>query len=154
MGDWWNPLIIRECLIGPKRFDELHGFLEVGRNILSGRLVQLVEQGVLEKQLYQQKPPRYRYRLTDKGYDAALILFAMMPFGERWFFDGETPIQLYSRSTGKKVRPILVDADTGQPIDPRDVYSGPGPAFPMNESTSRARFIEYYERLNREALKP
>jgi DNA-binding HxlR family transcriptional regulator len=43
----------------------------------------LVEQGVLEKNLYSQKPPRYDYRLTDKGRDFAPALVGLKDWGKK-----------------------------------------------------------------------
>lgn len=147
LGDWWAPLIIRECLYGVHRFDELQRCLGIGRNILTRRLARLVEQGVLERRAYQDRPPRHDYHLTDKGYDAATLILAMMPFGERWFFGPEgEPIRVYHRETGRRVRPVVVDAETGEPIDPRQLYAGPGPSFPRSKAVRRKRFVEYYER--------
>ena len=147
MGDWWTPLILRECLYGVHRFDEIQRWLGIGRNILTRRLAQLVEQGVLERRQYQERPERYEYHLTDKGYDAAKLLLAIMPFGEAWFFGEEgEPIRLYDRRTDRRVRPVVVDAETGQAIDPREVYAGPGPSFPDEEGIRHDRFSEYYER--------
>jgi DNA-binding HxlR family transcriptional regulator len=95
LGDWWTPPILRECLYGIHRFDEIQRWLGIGRNILARRLAKLDEQGVLERRHYQERPARYEYHLTDKGYDAARLLLAMMPFGESWFFDkGREPIIL------------------------------------------------------------
>ncbi|MGB0680005.1 MAG: winged helix-turn-helix transcriptional regulator [Polyangiales bacterium] len=147
VGDWWNPLIIRECLYGVHRFDALQRWLGIGRNILTRRLQTLVQQGVLERRQYQERPTRVEYHLTDKGYEAAKVMLAMMPFGESCCFaPGEEPIHLYSRRTGTRVQPLLVDAQTGQPLDPRHVYAGPGPSFPADESLRRARFVDYYRR--------
>ncbi|MCA9549180.1 MAG: helix-turn-helix transcriptional regulator [Myxococcales bacterium] len=147
VGDWWTPLIIRECLYGVNRFDDLQRWLGIGRNILTRRLEQLVEQGVLERRAYQERPQRYEYQLTDKGYDAARILLAMMPFGDKWQFErGREPIRVFDRRTGKRVRPVVVDAETGEPIDPRNLYAGPGPAFPADRGVRRERFSEYYQR--------
>lgn len=42
LGDWWNPLILRECTYCVHRFDEFHQWLGIGRNILTRRLSQLV----------------------------------------------------------------------------------------------------------------
>ena len=70
-----------------------------------------------------------------------------MPFGERWFFDpAEEPIQLYDRETDRPVHPVLVDAETGEPIDARKLYAGPGPSFPPVDHVRRDRFVEYYRR--------
>ena len=147
IGDWWTPLLIRECLYGVHRFDQFQRWLGIGRNILTRRLAQLVEQGVLERRAYQERPLRHEYHLTDKGYDAARILLAMMSFGERWAFTPEeAPIHLYSRDTDRRVHPMLVDRDTGQPLDARSLYAGPGPAFPQMPEIRRARFVEYYRR--------
>lgn len=147
IGDWWTPLILRECLYGVHRFDEMQRWLGIGRNILTRRLKKLVEQGVLERHRYQDRPARYEYHLTDKGYDAAKLLLAMMPFGETWLFgEAGEPIRLYHRKTGRRVRPLIVDAETGQPLDPRQIYAGPGRSFPDSEEVRRDRFAEHYER--------
>ncbi|MEO1088427.1 MAG: helix-turn-helix domain-containing protein [Acidobacteriota bacterium] len=147
VGDWWSPLILRECLYGNHRFDDIQRWLGIGRNILTRRLAHLVEQGVLERRPYQDRPPRFEYHLTDKGYDAAALLVAMMPFGESWYFPGDdAPIHLYDRRTDRRVRPALVDAETGEPLDPRRLYAGPGPAFPSSPSVRRERFVEYFDR--------
>lgn len=147
LGDWWTPLIIRECLYGVHRFDELQRWLGIGRNILAKRLSLLVDQGVLERRAYQERPTRYAYHLTDKGYDAVRILLALMPFGEAWFFDkGREPIRVYDRKTNRRIRPIVVDQATGEPIDPRNLYAGPGPSFPRSRDVRRERFVEFYRR--------
>ncbi len=147
VGDWWSPLIIRECLYGVHRFDEFQSWLGIARNMLTRRLNTLVEQGLLERRPYQNKPVRYEYHLTDMGYDAALVLLAMMPFGEAWFFgDDREPIYVYDRETDRRVRPVVVDADTGEPIDGRCLYAGPGPSFPRSKSVRRQRFKEYFAR--------
>lgn len=147
VGDWWAPLILRECLYGIHRFDQIQHWLGIGRNMLTRRLGQLVEQGVLERRQYQDRPPRFEYHLTDKGYDAAKLLLAMMPFGETWLFaDQGDPIHLYDRRSHRRVRPVLVDEETGEPIDPRRLYAGPGPAFPASEEIRRQRFPEFFAR--------
>ena len=146
IGDWWTPLIIRECLYGIHRFDEFQWWLGIGRNILTRRLVLLVEHGVLERRLYQEKPKRYEYHLTDKGYDAATMLLAMMPFGEKWYFKNkEEPIWLYSHKTGRRIKPILIDEETGESVDPREIYAGPGPGFRFPEHIQRKRFAKFFE---------
>lgn len=147
LGDWWNPLILRECLYGIHRFEELQRWLGVGRNILTRRLKQLVDEGFLEKRLYQETPKRYEYLLTHKGYDATKVLMALMEFGEKWQFDehGE-PIRLYDRATDNRVHTLVVDSETGDPIDTRNLYPGPGPGFPYGEEVQRERFAEYFSR--------
>ncbi|MEM7378568.1 MAG: helix-turn-helix domain-containing protein, partial [Pseudomonadota bacterium] len=117
LGDWWNPLILRECLYGNTRFDALQRWLDISRNILTRRLADLVAAGLLDKVAYQHKPARFEYVLTDKGHDACTVLMAVMPFGDRWFFrDGAHPIELHDRDTGERVIPLVVDANTGEAL--------------------------------------
>ncbi len=147
LGDWWTPLILRECLYGVHRFGGLQRWLSIGRNILSRRLELLIDQGLLERRQYQDRPARFEYHLTDKGYDAAKVLVAMMAFGEAWYFDrGKEPIWLFNRETGRRVRPLLVDGETSEPIDVRRLYAGPGPSFPKAAGVRQERFPDFYQR--------
>ena len=84
LGDHWNLLIIRQACLGTRRFDDFQSALGIGRNILTQRLSRLVDEDVLARVEYQQNPPRFEYRLTDKGRDAYPILAAMAAWGERW----------------------------------------------------------------------
>lgn len=141
LGDWWNPLILRECLYGVSKFDEFQQWLGIGRNILTNRLKLLVDEGILEKRPYQATPVRYEYRLTDKGYDASKVLLALFDYGEKWHFKPHRePIRLYQEGNGNRVDPLLVDANTGLPIDMRSLVPGPGPGFPRNKKIRQERF--------------
>ncbi len=155
LGDWWSPLIIRECLYGIHRFEGFQRWLGIGRNILTRRLALLVQEGLLEKRKYQDNPERFEYHLTDKGYDAANVLMAVMPFGEKWYFDRHRePIRLYDRRSGKQVQPVVVDAVSGEPIDTRNLYAGPGPSFPKKAGVQKERFTEYFARIDDRGVKP
>ena len=148
LGDWWNPLILRECLYGNSRFDELQSWLGISRNILTRRLAELVEAELLSKQAYQEKPARFEYVLTEKGHDACLVLLALMPFGERWYFKkGQNPIELRDRETGELVKPLVIDANTGKPLDSKAVVPCPGPGFKAPKAIKGRRFSEYYDSL-------
>ena len=50
IGDWWSLLIIRDALIGARRFSQFQKNLGVAKNILTVRLRSLVSQGILEVQ--------------------------------------------------------------------------------------------------------
>ena len=68
LGDKWTLLIIRDLLLGKKRYQE---FLEsperIATNILADRLKKIESAGLVIHQAYQQKPVRYEYALTKKG---------------------------------------------------------------------------------------
>ncbi|MFE9320646.1 winged helix-turn-helix transcriptional regulator [Nocardia sp. NPDC052278] len=87
-GDSWTPLIMRDAIMGTRRFDEFQKSLGIARNVLSNRLTRLVERGVMTKQLYQEHPPRREYILTDKGRDFFSVLIAMREWEARWLDEG------------------------------------------------------------------
>jgi len=126
MGDWWTPIVMREAFLGRRRFDEFQKALSLSRGVLSTRLSRLVEEGMLEKRLYQERPPRHEYVLTEKGRDFYPVLAAMWRFGEDWLWpEGSEPsLQIIDRETGEPVSPRVVDERTGRPIDVRNVLLG------------------------------
>jgi DNA-binding HxlR family transcriptional regulator len=120
LGDWWTPLVLRNATFGQRRFDELQSSLGVPRAILARRLARLVADGVLEKERYQERPPRYEYRLTEKGRAFFDVLAALWRWGEDWGWpNGEPPVALIDRESGRPVRPVVVDEHTGKRLDAR-----------------------------------
>src|ERR671914_805392 len=69
VGERWTLLIVRDIGLGLRRFDQLQESLGIARNVLTDRLNRLVEEGILERVRYSERPERYEYRLTDKGRD-------------------------------------------------------------------------------------
>src|SRR5271157_4700515 len=67
VGERWSLLILRSVLLGVNRFDDLLGDLGITRSVLTARLGRLVDEGVLERVPYQDRPPRFEYRATEKG---------------------------------------------------------------------------------------
>jgi DNA-binding HxlR family transcriptional regulator/peroxiredoxin len=84
VGEWWTLLILRDVAGGINRFDELHAELEISRKVLSDRLAGLVADGVLERRLYQSRPPRYEYHLTLAGRGLIPVLIALQDWGSRF----------------------------------------------------------------------
>jgi DNA-binding HxlR family transcriptional regulator len=91
IGDRWTILILRDAFYGIRRFDDLRRGLGVARNILADRLNKLVAHGVLERRPYEEHPPRYEYRLTDKGRDLLPVLLTLTRWGDRWEADDSGP---------------------------------------------------------------
>ncbi len=84
LGDWWNVLVLREIARGHVRFDALAAEIGLSRNVLTERLGRLVAHGVLRRSLYQRRPVRYEYVLTDAGRALLPVLVAMQDWGDRW----------------------------------------------------------------------
>ncbi len=120
MGDWWTPIIMREAFLGASRFGDFVDRLDVPRATLAKRLERLVEDGLLSQTAYQDNPPRYEYRMTEKGFAFLDVLVAMWRWGSEWGWpEGRGPaVELVDPVTGNEIIPQVVDVRTGEPIDP------------------------------------
>ena len=119
VGERWTLLILRDVSRGIRRFDALQENLGIARNILTDRLAWLVEQGILEKRAYEERPPRYEYRLTQKGRDFFPVLVTLMAWGQRWSPPEGVTVELVDKGSGAVLHPVLVDARTRRPLQPR-----------------------------------
>ena len=125
VGERWSLLIVRDVFLGRRRFDELQESLGISRNVLTERLKRLVDEGVLERVLYQENPPRYEYRLTPKGRDLRVVITALRQWGDTYISE-KPPTLLRTRADGQPVIAALIRAD--QPhLRVEDVESVPGP---------------------------
>ena len=128
IGDRWSLLIVRDALYGLRRFDEFTADLGIARNVLTDRLAKLVDQGIFDKVLYEQRPPRHEYVLTPKGRDLLGVVLAMASWGDRWTSDDDPPVQFDHRSCGARgITPTVVCDDCGQPLVLGDVRAHPSP---------------------------
>jgi DNA-binding HxlR family transcriptional regulator len=113
VGERWSMLVLREVFRGAHRFDELQASLGIAPNILSARLARLVEEDFLDKRLYQERPPRHGYHLTDRGNDFIPVLFALLEFGNKHFAPRGRAVAVVDRETTEIAEPVLVDRKTG-----------------------------------------
>jgi DNA-binding HxlR family transcriptional regulator len=128
VGEWWSILILRDAMHGLTRFDEFQKSLDIAPNMLTRRLNALVEEGLLERHLYCEKPPRYEYRLTQCGREFRPVLLALLAWGNKHFAPEGPSVVLLDASTGKNVDPVLIDGATGKRISEQDHVVGAGPA--------------------------
>ncbi|MFI5798670.1 winged helix-turn-helix transcriptional regulator [Streptomyces sp. NPDC051677] len=131
LGDWWTPLVLREAFYGIRRFDEFQQELGIARNTLADRLRRLVDEGLLEKQLYQTEPRRYDYVLTEKGKDFFGVLAAMSRWGDRWLVADEgAPVIFHHDTCGHDARAEVVCAACGEPLRADETTMQMGPGYP------------------------
>jgi DNA-binding HxlR family transcriptional regulator len=128
-GEWWSMLILRDAFLGVTRFDDFQERSGISRNILNRRLNRLVASGVLEKVLYRDHPPRYDYRLTDKGRDLWPVLTAMRQWGDRYAAPDGPPVQVIHKGCGHIADAVLVCSECGERLEAGDVRATPGPAM-------------------------
>lgn len=122
MGEWWTLLILRDVFYGVQRFDQLLLSLGISRNVLSDRLRTLVENGILKKQLYQEKPERYEYHLTESGRELLPVLVLLMNWGNRWLVaEIKAKVELIHEPCGQTVAPLLLCNHCNKEITTRNV---------------------------------
>jgi DNA-binding HxlR family transcriptional regulator len=123
IGDRWTMLILRDSFRGVRRFEAFQRDLGIARNLLTDRLGRLVEHGVLQKQQYQDHPPRYEYRLTPRGVDLSPALVALMRWGDKWLADGEPPVSLLHERCGQPLDQAFVCWHCDETVSPLQIRS-------------------------------
>jgi DNA-binding HxlR family transcriptional regulator len=120
IGDAWSMLILRDANFGLTRFDQFRKSLGVAPTILTKRLTTLTEEGLLEKRLYSERPPREEYLLTDAGRDFLPVLVMIGAWGSQYRGEGKL-VQLLDAETGLRIKPIVIDEMTGEKIGTRPI---------------------------------
>jgi DNA-binding HxlR family transcriptional regulator len=126
LGDGWTILILREACRGRRRFDDFQRQLGIGRNILTRRLQQLVDDGLFTKVPYSEHPVRHEYRLTPKGRDAYPILAAMAAWHDRWHPDEAGLMQLRHTDCDHDMHAEVVCSHCAEPLDVRAIRASTG----------------------------
>jgi DNA-binding HxlR family transcriptional regulator len=121
-GEWWTFLILRDLFKGVRRFDDMQRHTGIARNILADRLRTLVDHGIIERRIYQERPERFEYRLTEKGVDLYPVIVSLMRWGDRWETDEHgPPVILTHKVCGHDAMPVLACPDCGEAINPRQM---------------------------------
>ncbi len=82
IGNKWSVLILRDLMDGTKRFNELQKSIgSITQKVLTSNLRTMETQGLLERKIYAEVPPRVEYTLTDTGYSLKPVLDAMTAWG-------------------------------------------------------------------------
>ena len=83
LGCKWKVLIIRELLTGTNRFGELkRAVTGITQKVLTSKLREMEELGLLEREVYPQIPPKVEYTLTDIGYSLRPVLESLKCWGK------------------------------------------------------------------------
>lgn len=128
VGDGWNMLVVRDLARGIDRFDALVESLSISRKVLTERLRDLAEHGVLVREPYQHGPTRHRYRLSAKGRALLPVVIALQDWGDRWVLgDGSltataepdaTEAHRVNSLAGQRIPSLQLPSTAGLPADP------------------------------------
>ncbi|CAN7184887.1 winged helix-turn-helix transcriptional regulator [Knoellia sp. LjRoot47] len=126
LRDWWTFLIVRDVAGGATRFDALQSGLGISRRALSERLSGLVDDGVLDRIAYSQRPLRHEYVLTAKGEALLPVLVALQDWGARHVLGdgsvsagitlGSAEAHRVGELVGQSVPPITLTGHDGIPV--------------------------------------
>lgn len=125
VGERWTLLIVRDCFLGLRRFEEFQQSLGIARNVLTDRLNRLVEEGILERVRYSERPERFEYRLTDRGRELDVALTGLRQWGDKHL--SEKPPRLLRRKSDRKPVVVAFVAAGADVLGPDELESVPGP---------------------------
>lgn len=128
LGDRWAFLLLREAFFGVRRFSDMARNLGIARNVLSRRLEQLVDAGIFERVLYNNRGGWHEYRLTKAGRELYDIVLTIVHWGDRHLAgDDGPPLLLRHTTCGHDTHAVIVCAHCSKPLDPHEVEPRPGP---------------------------
>ena len=138
IGDWWSLLIIRDALVGRRRFGEFQKSLGLAKNILAQRLRKLVDEGILATAPASDGSAYQEYVLTRKGRAIHPILIALRQWTEEFDEAPETIATiLVDREKGRPVRKLALYSEDGRLLDIADTTLKPRPSGRQRRAASR-----------------
>ena len=123
LGDRWTTAVLMGAFTGVDRFEEWQSRLGIPRSTLTDRLKKLVGLGLLRQRVYQERPRRFSYRLTQAGlklYDHVLMIWM---WEKRWGSrKSALPARLTHTSCGHQFVPVLGCAACGEKTGMNDLH--------------------------------
>lgn len=119
VGEWWTLLIVRDAFLGARRFEDFKA-TGIADNILSARLKKLVDEGVLERQRYEERRERFEYLLTEKGRALLPVLAALRRWGQEWT-EGRDGSRLTHDACGHEVSPRMHCDECGRLVSADEI---------------------------------
>ena len=120
IGDWWSLLIVRDAILGKRRFGEFQKSIGIAKNILATRLRKLVARGVFRLEPASDGSPYEEYVLTEKGRALGMVVMALRVWGARWLFAADPPAVL-DRATGEEIIGLGFRTRDGRLVTPADL---------------------------------
>src|SRR3954462_8924933 len=137
VGERWTLLILREAFLGVRRFDDFQRRLDVSRTILAGRLDRLVDEGLLARERYQERPDRFEYVLTQKGLDLWPAINALRAWGDVYETPNGAPRLFVHEPCGSPVAAVAYCPHCPTSVPPDQVLTSRGPGYRPPSGTRR-----------------
>ena len=122
LGDRWSALVLASAWFGLRRFSDIERAIQIAPNILTRRLSHLTACGIFARHVYQQRPVRAKYILTEKGFDLYPMTVALLHWGDKWVAERDgPPLILKHKTCGARLAPTLFCESCGNPADTADL---------------------------------
>ncbi|MBX3483240.1 helix-turn-helix domain-containing protein [Phenylobacterium sp.] len=126
IGDRWTLMILRDLFLGVRRFEDFERRLGISRSIIAERLKTLVDEGVLRREAYQDRPVRHEYRLTEKGLALHPVIMAIVRWGDvHYAGEAGPPLIHRHKACGCDFHPVQTCSECGEAVGVRDVEVRP-----------------------------
>lgn len=83
----WKSIVLCTLYRGPKRFLELQKTIGLSQKVLNEKLKELESDGLIEKVVYAEVPPKVEYFLTDKGKELHEIILPLEDWSNKYYPD-------------------------------------------------------------------
>ncbi|MCW2241132.1 winged helix-turn-helix transcriptional regulator [Azospirillum canadense] len=131
VGDRWTVLILRELFMGGHRFEEIQAQTGATPQMIAARLKTLEADGLVERRVYNKRPLRHEYHLTEKGEAFHPVLLALRAWGEMWCKSPDEGVAVHytHRPCGQPAGVGTVCESCGHPLRRADLVAEPSPAY-------------------------
>ncbi len=121
LGGRWAVLVLRDLVYGRHRFSDVLAATGAPRDVLTTRLRELEQAGLVRRQQYSEHPPRDGYHLTTAGEELAPVLLFLADWGSRWGGHADRPAPVDFRHDDHHLAPRLACGTCGSPVAPGHV---------------------------------
>nr|WP_070961819.1 helix-turn-helix domain-containing protein [Hyphomonas sp. Mor2] len=122
VGSWWSLLIIRDAMMGARRFKHFQENLGIARNTLTNRLGDLIEGGIIDKVPAEDGYAHEEYVLTERGRELAPVIIALAQWGDKWVAHEKGPSTVITvKESGEKLPRIWPRSSDGEVMALKEV---------------------------------
>jgi DNA-binding HxlR family transcriptional regulator len=121
IGDRWSALVIRECFLRTRKFNQFQENLGIATNILVNRLDRLMSLGVIEKRLRSPQSGHGEYRLTERGLDMYGVPLSLLSWAQRWLGRDTPTERLWHLTCNHETSPVFACGTCGVAVTREDI---------------------------------
>jgi DNA-binding HxlR family transcriptional regulator len=139
LGDEWTLLIIQQALQGVTRYGQFKNALPISNSVLTARLSMLEREGMLDRNVYQQNPPRAEYLTTARSRSLWPVMLSIWNWERTWVAEHADDLPTMHHATcGRPFSPILTCGSCGQSVLAKEIAATWGPSGTWERSVPEA----------------